>query len=211
LGYVVAGLLGGLVGAAELASRYKDRPAALVQISSAWIYVILNVVASLAALLLVRSFGWAFGATGSAVGATQVLVASFAAIALFRSSLFILRVGDQDVGVGPSVVLSSLLGAADRDVDRQRAEDRSVDVGTIMQNVSFTKAQYALPTYCLALLQDLPLPDQASLRGAVDALAGTDQMTDRQKALALGLLLMNIAGPEVVRAAVKALGDELTG
>jgi hypothetical protein len=176
---------------------------------AAIIYILINIIASLAALLFVHVFRWTFGATTPAtIRSYQVLVASFGSIALFRTSLFTLKTGESTIGIGPSVVLASLLDAADRQVDRYRATDRSRDVVRLMRDVSFVKAQQALPTYCLALLQNVPDEDQMALRRAVDALAGS-AMDDRQKALSLGLQLMNIAGVDVLTAAVNALGDEI--
>jgi hypothetical protein len=205
----VAGLIGGFVGAAELVARYRDAPAKALRTMAALIYTLINIIASVAALLFVHVFGWTFGATTpDTIRAYQVLVASFGSIALFRTSLFTLKAGDSTVGIGPSVVLASLLDAADRQVDRYRATGRSADVVRLMRNVSFVKAEQALPTYCLALLQNVPDEDQAALRRAVDALAGSS-MDDRLKALSLGLQLMNIAGVDVLTAAVNALGDEI--
>jgi hypothetical protein len=173
------------------------------------IYVSINILASLGALLFVHVFRWTFGAASpDSIRAYQVLVASFGAIAFFRTSLFTATTGDSTIGVGPSVVLASLLDAADREVDRYRATDRSEDVVRLMRNVSFVKAEQALPTYCLALLQNVPDEEQTALRRAVDALAGS-VMDDRLKALSLGLQLMNIAGVDVLTAAVNALGDDI--
>jgi hypothetical protein len=173
------------------------------------IYISINIIASLAALLFVHVFGWTFGATTpDTVRAYQVLAASFGSIAVLRTSLFTLKTGDNTIGIGPSVVLASLLDAADREVDRYRATGRSEDVVRLMRNVSFVKAEQALPTYCLALLQNVPDEDQTALRRAVDALAGS-AMDDRLKALSLGLQLMNIAGVDVLTAAVNALGEEI--
>lgn len=190
-------------------SRYRDEPSSLAGIFSAWVYVLINATASAVALLLTHVFGWTFGAAPEAVGPTQVLVASFGALAFFRSSLFTVRVGDADVSVGPSAVLTTILGAVDRDVDRHRAEDRSADVVRIMADVSFEAARYALPTYALGLMQNVPLEEQAAVRTAVDALASTE-MTDRQRSLALGLLLLNVVGCDVLAAAVDALASDIT-
>ncbi|MCW2913021.1 MAG: hypothetical protein JWN52_1089 [Actinomycetia bacterium] len=207
--YLIAAALGALVGATELISRYRDRPASLIRVISTWAYVLINAAAGAIALLLMHIFGWDFGATDAgARGATQVLVASFGSMALFRSALFTVRIHDQDVAVGPSTLLTALLAAADRGVDRMVARNRSTEARRIMVHVSFEKAQLALPTLCLALLQNVSAGDQRDLRTAVDALAASS-MTDRQRALNLGLLLMNVAGPDVVRAAVDALQDEI--
>ncbi|TVT55839.1 hypothetical protein FNH05_08970 [Amycolatopsis rhizosphaerae] len=209
MGYLVACLVGALVGAAELASRYRDRPATLVSVPSAWFYVVLNAAASGVALLLIRTFGWRFGAdTDAHAAAVQVLVASLSALALFRSSLFTVRIGGQDIGVGPSTLLITLLNVADRSVDRVRARDRSGQITKIMAAVSFAKAQAALPAFCLALMQNVTPQEQRDLAVAIDALAA-GKMTDTQRTYALGLLLMNLVGPKVLRYAVEALKDEI--
>lgn len=210
MAYVIACLVGALVGAAELASRYRDRPASLVNAPGAWAYVLLNAAASGVALLLVRTFDWRFGATtGESIGAIQVLVASLSALALFRSSLLTVRIGGQDVGVGPSTLLATLLTVADRSVDRIRAKDRSGQVTKIMAGVSFPKAQAALPAFCLALMQNVQPQEQRDLAIAVDALAA-GKMTDTQRSYALGLLLMNLVGPQVLAHAVQALKTEIS-
>ena len=207
--YVIVAAMGALVGGAELISRYRDRPGSLIRVPSTWFYVLINAGAGAAALLLIHAFGWTFGAHDpDSVRATQVLVAGLGSMGLFRSSLFTVRVHDEDVSVGPSALLTSLLAAADRGVDRVRAQHRSSEARKMMSHVSFGKSRLALPTLCLALLQNVSAEDQRDLRTAVDALAGSD-MTDPQKALNLGLLLMNIAGPEVVKAAVETLGHEI--
>ncbi|MGI8334140.1 hypothetical protein ACRYCC_29655 [Actinomadura scrupuli] len=206
--YLIVAALGGLVGATELISRYRDRPASLIRVVSTWGYVLINAAAGAAALLLMHIFGWDFGAAQGTEGALQVLVAAFGSMALFRSALFTVRIHDQDVAVGPSTLLTSLLAAADRGVDRMVAQNRSAKAREIMTHVSFAKSRLALPTLCLALLQNVSAEDQRDLRTAVDALAAS-KMSDTQKALNLGLLLMNVAGAEVVSAAVRTLRDEI--
>lgn len=207
--YLIVASLGALVGGAELISRYRDRPGSLVRVPSTWFYVLINAGAGIAALLLIHAFHWTFGAhSADSVRATQILVAGLGSMALFRSSVFTVRVHDEDVSVGPSALLSALLAAADRGVDRVRAQHRSSEARKIMSTVEFLQARLALPTLCLALLQNVSAEDQRDLRTAVDALAGSD-MTDAQKSLNLGLLLMNVAGPEVVKAAVETLGSEI--
>jgi hypothetical protein len=207
--YVVAGAIGALVGVVELASRHRDRPAALLGVVGAWCYVALNAAAAALALVLIRSFGLEFSSQyPQASGIIQVLVAGVGSLVVLRSSLLTVRVGDQDVAVGPHLVLASLLSIADRSVDRIRAKDRSQRVTRTMSGVSFEKSRVALPAFCLALLQNVSPAEQRELVTAIDALAGS-HMTDTQKSYALGLLLMNVAGPDVVRSAVEGLGREI--
>jgi hypothetical protein len=202
--------LGASVGLAELVTRYRDEPTALPRSVSFWMYLALNAGASALAYQLIQVFGWTFGITASpaALATTQVLVAGLSAMALFRSSLFTLKIGDEDVAVGPSAILTSLLAVVDRAVDRRRATARSALVGDIMSQVSFGKAKLSLPAYCLQLMQNVPLDEQQRLRTSVDALGVVD-MDDALKSLNLGLLLMNTVGPVVLKAAVRDLGDRI--
>src|SRR5262245_39565395 len=105
--YGGVGLLGALVGAGELISVFRDAPTRALLTKPAIFYVLVNVVAAVAALFLTRVFGWSAGAgatTDDALRVTQVLVAGIGAMALFRSSLTI-RAGEKDVSISPSVVL----------------------------------------------------------------------------------------------------------
>jgi hypothetical protein len=211
--YVLVAVLGGTVAIGELVSRYRDAPVRAVLTPSALMYLAINAGASVGALALARAFDWHFGADGSAdsnaVRITQALVAGFGAIALFRSSLFVVRVGNKDVGMGPSAFLQSVLEAADRGVDRGEANIRSRVVSDVMRTVDFQKAHQSLPAYCLALMQNPPEDAQAQVGRQVDALV-VGKMTDSAKALLLGLLLMNIVGGEVLRSAVNGLGRDIS-
>ena len=113
------------------------------------------------------------------------------------------------MGVGPSGFLTIILGATDREVDRTRAQDRATAVEKAMQDVSFEKAYAALPTHCLALMQNLPRDDQDSLARGVAALKARTDISDKTKALSLALLLMNVVGEGVLLSAVRSLHNEI--
>ena len=77
-----------------------------------------------------------------------------------------------------------------------------------MSDVSFEKARVALPAYCLALLQNLSADEQKDLNTAISSLAASP-MNNALKSLNLGLVLMNIVGPELLDSAVQALLQEI--
>jgi len=150
-----AAALGGLIGASELISRYKDDPGSAIRSWPAISYIAINSAASLGALGLIHANGW-FAASRW----TQILMAGVSAMAFFRTSLFVIRAGDRDVGVGPSGFLQIFLAAADRAVDRKRAAARSAAVAEVMKGIDFAKARKALPPYCLGLMQNISPEDQ---------------------------------------------------
>ena len=210
--WLVVGFLGGIVGTAELVSRYRDAPAGAVRTKPALFYVAINVSAALGAFALAKVFGWKFnfGDQNSASAAewSLVILCGISAMALFRSSLFIRKVGDRDIGVGPSSFLQVFLSAADAEVDRQRAIYRSSKVSEIMKDVDYTKAVKVLPPYCIALMQSLADDAQRDLRRAVELLDKAD-MEAELKARTLGLELVNVFGVPVLEQAVKSLSDQI--
>jgi hypothetical protein len=203
LDWVAVAALGAVVGASELISRYKDAPEAAIKTWPAIFYMAINALASVAALALIhatRTFPnsrWA-----------QILTAGVSAMAFFRTSLFVVRVGDRDVGVGPSGFLQIFLSAADRAVDRKRGAVRSSAVVQVMKSVDYAKARHSLPEYCLALMQNVPPEDQQALEQLLEALDKRDA-DPSVKTLLLGLELINVVGVDVLKTAVKSLGDQI--
>jgi hypothetical protein len=202
-------VLGAAVGFSELVSRYKDRPWKAGKSGPGLLYITVNGAASAAALGLILTYGWKFGAKGDAVVPTRLLVASFGSMALFRSALFTVRLGNSDVGVGPSTFLSLILAACDRGVDRERGQDRATMAKELMSDVDFAKAELALPTVALGLMQNLDPADQAALGVQLDKIQQQTKLSDRTKSLLLGLELSTVVGPDVLRKAKETLGDQI--
>lgn len=208
--YVVVALLGMLVGGAELISRYRDAPQAAVFTWSGFLYIALNASAALVALILVHDFDLKFGQSSeSTIRVLQVLVAGTAAMAFFRSSVFTARIGDKDVAIGPAAFLTVLLTAVDREVDRARAKSRAMSVTKTMAGIDFDLAKTSLPTFSVALMQNLPADQQTELSRQINELANVPMLSN-QKAMVLGLLLMNYVGSEVLASAVAALKDDVS-
>src|SRR5438105_166705 len=109
LEWVAVVAVGAVVGASELISRYKDDPIAALIGWPSVLYIVINSAASAGALALIHATHWSENSRWA-----QVFMAGVSAMAFFRSSLFIVRAGDRDVGVGPSGFLQIFLGAADR-------------------------------------------------------------------------------------------------
>ncbi len=211
--FIVVALLGAMVGVGELVSRYRTSPGRALWTQPALLYLALNAAAAAVALAVVRTFGWTFGVSagpGNESGSrlTQLLVAGFGAVALFRTSLQFVGAGEQRAELGLSRFLESVLGAADREVDRLEGQARATTVAAIMEGVSFVKAHEALPAFCLALMQSLPEEDQQDLGRQVAVLRDAD-IDEGIKTLLLGLNLMNVVGEGVLKAAVHSLDERI--
>lgn len=210
---VIVAVIGATVGAGELTSRYRDAPARALLCGPALLYMAINAGASCAALSLITAFDWSFGAeTPDSRRWTQVLVAGFGAMVLFRSSLFVVRVGSQDVGIGPSSVLAALLSVSDRGVDRIRGTKRAQDLNALLEGITWARARTDLPVLCLGLMQNATSLEKDALASAVRDIDAGD-LDDDVRVLLVGLELMNLAGIGVLTGAVALLngGSESAG
>jgi hypothetical protein len=204
--YLLVAIIGFLVGSIELAARYRDNPWGALRSTSSSVYVLVNLAASLLAFFFISDvFDWSFGFTEpEKIRWIRVLVSGMGAMVFFRSSLFTLRIGDRDISIGPGIILQVFLELADRGVDRNRAQNRSIRVSEIMKGVLFSKASISLRAYCFALMQNVSSEEQATFGKQLAQLKSAD-MPDEVKVLALGLSLLNIVGDAALLAAVKSL------
>ena len=209
MAYALVALFGGLVGIAELLSRYKDAPASVLRSTATLLYIGLNALVSVVALKLVQVARFEFSADPQAQAVWQVIVAGFSGALLLRSSIMNARVGDRDVQTGPAEVLNILLSVADRQVDRQRALKRSAVARRVMAEVDFRKAMTALPAYCFQMMQNVSDSEQQQVAIAISELDKDPHMDGLAKSLALGLTLMTIIGEEGLAEAVDSLGQSI--
>ena len=212
LTYLGVALLGLLVGVAELAARYRDKPQAPFATIPGWIYVLTNAAAAALALWLIREIAgpdW-INTSGFPEPVAQVFVAGFGAMAFFRSAFFTLQIDGNNVAIGPAAILQVILDAADRACDRQRAVPRSEMVREIMKGVSFARAKEGLTLYCFALMQNLSIAEQHRVTKDVDTVASST-MEDEVKAFNLGLIMLNVVGEKVLRKSVQDLGAAIRG
>ena len=167
-------IVGGVVGAGELVSRYKTNPWRAVQSAPGMLYVTVNGLAGVLALALLYAgdIRFTIDTTPPQKQATpsdgkppelkveprpssfwdaetqlrflRVLVAGFGAMALFRSSFFNVRVGDRDVPVGFNIALQVILTAVDRAVDRLQGLHRHEVVATRLIAIPLNFAEVAI-------------------------------------------------------------------
>lgn len=216
--YTAVCLIGAFIGIGELISRYKDDPFRAIANQHAITYTMVNVLAAALALLSLKTLPFSIGITPNITGfaATvnsngeaaqrigQALLAGFGAMSVLRSAAFTVRVGDQDVAVGPSALLQVILSATDRAVDRARAKVRAELVAKTMQSVSFEQIQEALPVLAFSMMQNLSADEKESFSRELAQLQRAS-IDGKTKSICLGLSLSNIVGQGVLDAAVEAL------
>jgi hypothetical protein len=212
LDYLVAALLGALVGAAELVSRYRDTSTGALKSWAGLTYIAINATASTVALLVAVGFRWDFGMdpfeSEQLLRWVRVAATGLGAMAIFRSALLTRRIGDVDVPIGPAAILSVILDAADRQVDRQRAQVIAKEAKRLMAGLDYARARDALATTGLVALQNISGEDQGRLADKLRAL-DDPKLAAFAKLQALGEVLVQTFGPELVDELVKAMRADL--
>ena len=70
--WLTVSIIGGGVGAGELIARYRDAPSRALGTIPAWIYIALNIAASIAAFGLIIGFGWDLGADDASADGKRI-------------------------------------------------------------------------------------------------------------------------------------------
>lgn len=201
--YCGVALLGVLAAVGEIWSRYRDEPFDAVTSRAAVLYIAFNMSISILAFYLVREVFPLREPNPPSVRNLVVdgLLAGLSAMAFFRSSLFMVRLGDKDVPVGPAALIEVFRDVLDRDIDRVRAEPRASKVSEIMSDVSFSRAYIPLTSTALNLLQNVGSDERTRVEERVLALANQTGRNEESKALELGLILAGTVGFDVLQAA----------
>lgn len=204
--YLAVVLIGAFIGIGELISRYKDDPYEAITNRHAVTYTLINVLASSIALLALKTMKTdaVLGEGSASERISYVLMAGFGAMGVLRSSAFTMRVGKDDIAIGPSALLQVMLSATDRAVDRARARVRAEMMARTMQSMPFDKLKEALPQLAFTMMQNVTQDEKDSIATEIEHLQ-TKDMDPVAKSISLGLSLSNIVGQGVVDDAVTAL------
>jgi hypothetical protein len=208
---LLAMTIGGVVGVVEIMARYRYAPLRAALSWSGYVYVLVNIVGSGIAFYLLVVFWTDQAQQQDAKELVKLVVAAgFGSLVVLRSSVFKVRVGDTDVGIGPAAVLDTLLLIADRGVDRREAVSRAQDVSALVSHVKdYRVVANMLTKYSLALMQNVDEKTSKDLGDAIGKILGDSEIPDAIKMDIVALRLGVVVGPDVLEAAVEALGDRL--
>lgn len=216
--YIFAGALSGILGIAELLSRYRDEPEAIFRLMASYLYALFNVligVAALYAIHVIEPSGLVPSSSASPtealrIGFYQVLVAGFGGAAFFRTAIAKTKVGDMEIGVGPSFVIDTFLGTTDRSIDRQRAQNRTSTIPEKMRGIPPQFAAVDLTDFCVTAMQNLPAEHEKTLKTRTASYASS-QLDDNVKSMLIGFAITEYVGPNVLSEAITRLDSEIQG
>jgi len=121
---VLAAIFGALVGASELASRYRDEPLRAIRKPWGVLYLEINAFLSAIGLLLIYRYPDSFKGV-SEDPLLAAVAAGFGAMVIMRTRLAVVKgSAGEDYSIGLDLVLSVILRMVDTNVDRDRALER---------------------------------------------------------------------------------------
>lgn len=205
--YSAAALLGAGVGATELISRYRDAPKSALLASPGRLYVIVNAVASVSVLRLCLVYDWRFGLelVESQLRYAQTALAGIASLALLRTAVMSVRVGNSDIPIGLGVFLQVILRAADRSIDRELAAHRAEVITEIMAGTALKDATRNLPVLLTELMQNLSEEERVEIFENAEAFNREEGPDDNTKVVLIGLGLLEYVGEDVLRRGLRTL------
>ena len=113
-----------------------------------------------------------------------------------------MKVQDEEVAVGPAIILDTLLKFADAQVDRGRAADRASRIASVVKSLPLAQASTDLPRLCFALMQNLPVDVRQRLLDEITLVVTDTKRSDSVKVLEIGLVLWGRVGIGTLMGAV---------
>jgi hypothetical protein len=200
-----AAILGGLIGGAELAACYRDRPGQAVLSPSGLMYVFVNAVAALITLVATEATGFQFGLPDTAPAVSlyvvQVVTAGLGSAALMRTSFTLAH--DRGITVGPISLLHGMLKVVDAAMARKRALSRLS--GSELEGLSFARDHAALVQLACYALPRFDLAEAQRLGELAADLRARNDLTDADKLDCFGLELSWLVGERALAKAAARL------
>lgn len=206
LAAIFAALIAGAAGGAELAARYRDDPIRALFSFPAGLYLLLNAGAGYAAAFMLSRFApETFLVGGKPDVLMLALAAGFGSLAALRVSIVKLKVGADELSVGPALVIDQVLKVVDRGVDRHLASHRATIAEELASSIDFEDHGMSLVATCIALLQNASADEQNRMIELARGLGGRDDIPPLTKTVNLILALLGLVGEHVLRAAIKVV------
>jgi hypothetical protein len=194
-------LCGALVGLTEIASRYRDEQVRAITSPDGVVYILFNGAISTFALILIWHFqdNPAFsGLKNNPLGAA--LAAGFGATAIMRTRIAVIKGSDdQDVSLGPDIVLSLLMTMIDRRIDRWRSLRRQRLIVDYFKELRALGSIDDASEYLLASLnsfQNLSEADKKEVNEEVQRIKTANVRDPYIRLTNLGYIFLTVAGEE---------------
>lgn len=213
--YIYVFIIGVILSAIELGSRYKDEPISVMTCFPGAFYLAINGLICCLGLFLINTFGThepiektmkIANVNDFSIHVANILYASLGSFFVMRSSF--LKLGSDNsqsqVDLGLNIILKKMIDMIDRQVDRDQARRRSKDITRILKNVSYDLLSSRIHPFCLQVMQNIPEVEIETLFRDLKEISSSDDC-DESKKMAIGLQIYNIVGTKLFSSIVEDL------
>jgi hypothetical protein len=195
--YLITIFLSLLVATAELLTKFKDEPLAVITKSKAWLYMLLNVVIAVLTLYILSQTDL-FGSGQQFAEIKAAFTAGLGSIVLMRSKFLKIDLNGKEAAIGPEVIINAFLETLERNIDRDRALIRKQMVEQYMAEIDFSKAKGYVVRSIIGSSQTMPPETIKKLMDDVDGIANSPiDATD--KSFALSYLVLDTMGEKFLK------------
>ncbi len=209
LGYVVAALLGALVGVVEVLQRYRAEP--FRALSNLWGlgYTAFNGGVALIAFFVLTRASQLTDDTADLDLLSSSAAAGFGSAAVLRAKLMNIKLGDgKELALGPELIVQTFLSVIDRELDRYRARERYTIVRELFAGIDFELAKARLPLQVFGAMQTVSEEENEKLMARIAEVDGLKTIDSQDKAYQLGFYLLDLVGEEFLTDVLKRYGDD---
>jgi hypothetical protein len=188
-------ILGMLTAFAEIIGKFPDEPIKSLKTTHALCYHVFNGLIAMLALYILELADVAHKTELDQV--KIVAVAGLGAMMVMRSKLFSVKVGNEEVSVGPDQVIKIFFNFMEDAIDRVRAQSRIEFVKENLANLRFDR----ISDYSTTMLLAAQALDKTERDAAVERIEKlrTDKPEDQElKSYRLGFYLLNLMGENFV-------------
>ena len=190
-------LVVGLVAAyVEIIGKFPDEPTKALGTRVACVYLFTNglMAAFSVKLILLNDL---LPNKSESDQLTLVLAAGLGSMLVMRSKFFNIKVGGEDISVGPEQIIKVFFQYMERAIDRVRATSRVDFIKAVMNNINFEDI-YDYTVTMLHASQVLPVNVKTELEGQIKNLRDEEPDDPQLKSYQLGFLLLNRMGEDFV-------------
>lgn len=186
--------LGGITACAEIIQKFPDDPFVTLGTWESLIYNVFNGIIAISALKILLIFEVPYQTDLDKL--QLVLAAGLGSMLIMRSKLFNVKVGNEEIAIGPEQLINIFLRSMEHAIDRVRAVTRIEFVKKIMNNLDFTKVF----SYTLSMLESTQAlgKKKDELIKAMDDIDKGRTQDPQLMSYQLGFELLNVMGEDFV-------------
>jgi hypothetical protein len=192
--WLLSFLVGGVIGASEIALRYRIDPLHPLKTLYGIFYLLLNAMIALGGFWVLARYAPVLLPTLAKDQFLLLLVGTFGSALLMRSKLLTFRGDDnREYPLGPDLILMSILHLLDKRIERTRAVENQRMIFRKMKDLDDFELASQYTKASLLSFEGLSDTDRTEIAESIDDYCAVD-WPDGLKLMALGFAILSIAG-----------------